>query len=291
MSWLKRAILQSMSLALLIALTVGETHTLRVLPTQFAQPTPIQPIQGGSGIGVKVTGSSGSTRSTRSPQDTQIQPIYIPELVTHTANSYAKVCITYTTYTTSNIYDYQMELSYAQTLWSRLLARYQLCTSSSSAPSLSSYLTALWSKIYMHYLSPPTFVIPPGLGVVGVPSYVVTQFPLLQTFSDATPYGELVISASASIELTVTIQSTYDQQRSIGSQTLGPFTSPGYPWPTGGIVIDWSDPGTYTVAATLLWNARWSLDGQSGLFSPVTTSYEVPRFQVESLQALRMTPR
>ena len=290
MGSIKRAILQNIYLSLAISLLVVGSHTESVLPVLFVQPIPVQPVQGGSGIGVKVTGSSGTTGSDRSSKSTQVQPIYVPELVTHTGSSYSKVCIAYTIYRTSNTYDYQMELSYAQILWSRLLPHYQLCTSSTSTTSISSYLADLWSNTYMHYLSAPTFEIPPGFGVVGVPSYVVTRFPFVQTFSNATPYGELIISARASLDLTITQQSSYSTHGSMTPSTFGPFVSSGYPWPIGGVAIHWNSPGTYSVNASLLWTAKWSLDGQSGLFSPVTTSFSVPIFQVESLQALRMSP-
>ncbi len=290
MSWIKRILFQNIYPMIFVVGLVAATPELHSISTFFVEPTPIQPVQGGSGVGITVSGDSNTTGSRKTREAAKIQPIYVPQLVVHTANSYSKVCISYKTYDASNRYSYQVELSYAQLLWNRFLLRYQLCASNASPTSLSAYAVNVWSKTYMHYLSSPTFTIPPGFGLVGAPSYVVTKFPFSQIFSNITPYGELTITANASLQLNVSSINTYSQQGPSQTKSLGPFLSPGYPWPMGGIPIEWSNPGNYSLNASLLWKAHWSLDGQSGFFSPVTTSFEIPEFQVKSLQALRTIP-
>jgi len=249
------------------------------------QPNPISPVQGGTGVGVVLRG--GSTSSSTGSSTVGIPPIYLPKLITHTANSFSVDCITYSVYFAPSRYDYQVELTYAQDLWSALLPRYPMCRSTTSATTnLGAYINNIWTKTYMQNLPVPNVTIPPGFGVVGIPSYVVTHFPFTLLYRAFTPYGQLTISALGSLDLTTRPTESSDGGR---IQSLGPFFTPLQPWPLGTAVLNWGQPGFDSITASLTWSARWQLDGESGYFAPVLRQYNISNFQVEALQAVRVS--
>jgi hypothetical protein len=236
----------------------------------------------GGGGTISTTSPAGPAGGTAGGQTT----IYVPYLVTHTGTSLAHGCVAFQAVTMPVGESAALELAYATSEWNLLLARFPRCVPLqtapvSGAPSLRppQIAATIWNDTYVHQLPNPTSVIPPGFGVVNVPSYVVTEDPTTMRFVDDTPLGTLTIVAT----------STYQVDDAAGNP-ISPSASIGSPWPNGSLVVDWPAPGTYNSIVVQSWTAQWSLDGETGAFPPLSTTAPITNFAVRSLSAVRMLP-
>lgn len=268
----------SVCLAILWALRSGPdtAHPSRPLPSSV-RAMEITSGSGGGGVHVGVTGAGSSGRN-GAPRWSLVT-IYEPYLQLHSGTYLGLPCITYNTVQLPTGQAATATLSRATALWTVLLRSYPLCiaTRSSGPSSPSTLATALWQDLYSHQLPTPALSIPPGYGILNVPSYVVTSMPFSTTFKDQTPVGVLTITASAQLSLAV------DGAPLQG----GPYSSPGLPWPQGGISIAWTRSGMVEVTAVMSWEATWSLAGQIGHFAPVSTIGNNLVFNVKTLTAVR----
>ncbi len=134
-----------------------------------------------------------------------------------------------------------------------------------------------WSTQLIKQLPIPLPTIPPGYGVVGITSYLLTGDVTHCSLSSSTPLGELTISAKSSFEV------SFDG----GDQYSGPFETSGAPWPIGGIDHMWLNPGTHSVVVLQNWTGNWFLDGQSGELPTLQTRGDIANYLVLGLVALR----
>jgi hypothetical protein len=233
---------------------------------------------GGGGIVVTINGGGGSSQSGGGSPSTVT--IFLPYLTFHAGNSLAQACVAVREITMTNSYAAQLELNTAQTLWARYSTLYARCTPTAVAapppPSPSSVASSQWEQRFLHLLPTPTFSIPPGFGVVNLPSYLVTTGERTVTFSDATAIGTLSITAT----------STYSVSVDGGKSFQGPYLE-GEPWPIGGVTLQWHKPMETHVTLLQNWIAHWSLDGQGGSFPTVVTQTS-QSFKVISLTALHL---
>lgn len=240
------------------------------------------------GLTVVVTGSNhsssgGSTRNGVPTYGRLYETIYVPYLTFHSGRFLSRVCVAYRTVTMPAGEAATLERAYAASLWSRLLQSRERCQPLVIAvsppiiirPSAPSLAEELWSERYSHLLPTPGFSIPPGYGVVNIPSYVVTHGPSNVDFSNFTPLGSLTIVA----------RGIYYVSQDGGQVFQGPFSG-GDAWPTGGISLSWPGPSSVDITLKEVWRAMWYLDGSSGTFSPVTTISSLDGFKVQSLSAL-----
>ncbi|MGC8465662.1 MAG: hypothetical protein ACP5O0_07000 [Acidimicrobiales bacterium] len=257
----------------------------RSLPLRTVEPSILTgtTITTGSGNGgVSVTISGGSTGSQSGSKGTTAPTtitIYVPFVTFHAGDSLASACVSYRTITMANSYAAQLELNNAQALWARYATLFQRCTPTQVAaapPSPGTLASSMWQQRFEHLLPTPVFTIPPGFGVINIPSYLVTEGRDTVGFTDSTALGTLSIAAS----------STYSVSTDGGATFQGPFVH-GYPWPTGGITLRWQRAGNTTVMVRQDWMARWSLDGQSGSFPMVVTTTS-ENFHVATLTALHL---
>lgn len=232
---------------------------------------------------------SGSTTKTPSPKSFSSQiaslvEIFIPRLIMHGGNDLKFDCITYSTIHMITGTAASLELTYASNLWSQLLAHYRQCQVIESPttqvhPTIplaaSSIANQLWSQQFAHQLPNPAFSVPPGYGIVHLPSYVVTSLPLVLTFVDPTAQGTLRISVHGLIYV------SFDG----GELWQGPYSLNGLPYPNGLISHSWQSGGEHSIVVKVVWNALWFLEGQSGSLSLTTQTSST--FSVISLVSLR----
>lgn len=243
---------------------------------------------GGGGLTVVISGSNhgssgGTTRQSGSSSGRSYVIIYVPYLTFHSGRFLSRVCVAYRTVTMQSGEAANLERAYAASLWSRLLQSRERCQPLVVAvsppiiirPSAPSIAEELWSERYSHLLPAPGFSIPPGYGVVNIPSYVVTQGAPIVDYSNFTPLGNLTIAA----------RGTYYVSQDGGQYFQGPFAG-GDAWPIGGISLSWTRPSSANIVLKEVWTATWYLDGSSGAFLPVSTVSSLYGFKVQSLSAL-----
>ncbi len=149
--------------------------------------------------------------------------------------------------------------------------------SKTNLPTPSEVADSEWSTQLVKQLPIPLPTIPPGYGVVGITSYLLTGDATHCSLSSSSALGELTISAKSSYEV------SFDG----GDQYSGPFQTSGAPWPLGGIDHMWLNPGARSVVVVQNWTGTWYLDGQSGQLPTLQTRGEIANYVVLGLVALR----
>ncbi len=129
----------------------------------------------------------------------------------------------------------------------------------------------------MDLLARPEPFIAPGFALAGNPAYLQAGLPMTETFSNETPLGTLNIVATAQVFV----------DWGDGSGWHGPFGTAGGPWPGGDLTHVWDLAGTYDVAVEATWTARWSLGGQQGTLTNLSTEGTLEGFPVRELESVR----
>jgi hypothetical protein len=126
-------------------------------------------------------------------------------------------------------------------------------------------------------LPQPQPTVDPGYVVTGLRAYLETGNETTHTFPTIdTVLGGLSISAS----------STYTVDWGDGT-TTGPHDSSGGKYPSGTITHVYTDTGILDITVTQNWTATWSLAGQSGTISGLSSSGTLDDFVVRQVQASR----
>ena len=144
-------------------------------------------------------------------------------------------------------------------------------------PTPSEVANSEWSMQLIKQLPTPSPAIPPGYGVVGITSYLLSGDSIHASLSAESVLGELAISAT----------STYSVSFDGGDQYFGPYQITGEPFPVGGIDHMWLNPGPHSIIVLQNWTGTWYLDGQSGSLPTLQTKGEVANFLVTGFIALR----
>jgi hypothetical protein len=134
--------------------------------------------------------------------------------------------------------------------------------------------------IAVHYweeipLPTPHPHIAPGWAITGKLAYLETGGELQHTYTNSTPFGPLVISATGA----------YYVDWGDG-ESSGPHGHEGKPWPDGDITHEYIWAGTYNIVVTERWTATWSLGGQSGVLRELRTTGEIDNFPAREIQAV-----
>lgn len=126
----------------------------------------------------------------------------------------------------------------------------------------------------------------PGQGVVGKPTYLVTN--------GATTYPRTTFStAIAGIPVSWEVEADGAFTVDWGDGTVtGPHDSVGGPWPDGDIHHTYTDRGTYTITVTQVWTVRYRRTSPApqdtwSSFQMTTGPHLVPGFRVIELQPVR----
>lgn len=119
--------------------------------------------------------------------------------------------------------------------------------------------------------------VDPGYAVTGLRSYLETGNSTTHTFPPiATVLGPLSITAT----------STYTVDWGDGTVT-GPHASSGGKYPNGDITHVYQRTGVVDITVTQNWTASWSLAGQSGSITGLSSSGTLDDFAVNEVQASR----
>ncbi len=174
-----------------------------------------------------------------------------------------------------------ISLASAEVVQRYLVNIFGVCKSGSGRavhiPTPSEVADSEWSTQLIKQLPMPFPTIPPGYGVVGITSYLLSGDSRHASLSATSPLGELTISAT----------STYSVSFDGGYQYFGPFQVTGAPFPTGGIDHMWLKSGPHWVIVLQNWTGTWNLDGQSGTLPTLQTRGDIANFLVTGLVALR----
>ncbi len=146
-----------------------------------------------------------------------------------------------------------------------------------TAPRPATAAANWWSATGSKQLPAPVPWVAPGWALAGNPGFLVDRAPASRSFSVPFP-GLGTLSVRASSVLYVDWGD---------GQTSGPYQPPGLPWPSGAISHVWQQAGVYTVTVTQDWFATWSLAGESGYLSGLSTTAQLPSFQVRQLVSVR----
>lgn len=117
--------------------------------------------------------------------------------------------------------------------------------------------------------------IAPGRAITGKWAYVETRNQTSFEFRRDTPVGVLNIRATG--RYTVDWGDT---------ETSGPHSIEGKPWPEGEIRHEYISVGSYDVVVTERWTATWQLGPWSGTLRDLQTVGRIDDFPVEQLQAV-----
>ncbi|MHB8506941.1 MAG: hypothetical protein ACYDEN_14690 [Acidimicrobiales bacterium] len=156
--------------------------------------------------------------------------------------------------------------------WAGVEKAYPPCpgvVAATAAPYAAEYL-------YQIPLPSPRPSAPPGYGITGKLVYLMAGDVEVVSRSFATPLGGL----------SITIQGSYSVAWGDGT-TTGPYGTPGGPWPTGTITHTYDVVGSYTIAVSETWTARWSLGGASGTLADLVTTGTIPAFAVRQIEAVQ----
>lgn len=119
--------------------------------------------------------------------------------------------------------------------------------------------------------------VDPGYAVTGLRAYLETGNSTTHTFPTiSTVLGPLSISAT----------STYTVNWGDGT-TTGPHSTSGGKYPNGTITHVYGNTGVVDITVTQNWTATWSLAGQSGTISGLSSSGTIDDFVVREIQASR----
>lgn len=86
--------------------------------------------------------------------------------------------------------------------------------------------------------------------------------------------------------LSITATSSYTVNWGDGT-TTGPHSTSGGNYPDGDITHVYRDAETVDITVTQSWTAQWSLAGQSGTITGLSSSGDLPNFVVREVQAVR----
>ena len=126
-------------------------------------------------------------------------------------------------------------------------------------------------------LPQPQPSIDPGYAVTGMKAYLETGNSTTHTFEPInTVLGPLTITAT----------STYTVNWGDGEVT-GPYSDSGGAYPNGRITHVYRHARAVDIVVTQNWTAEWSLAGQSGRISGLSSSGSLPDFDVREVQAVR----
>ncbi len=114
--------------------------------------------------------------------------------------------------------------------------------------------------------------------ITGLDAYLSLRADLRPAITHQTPLGPL----------TVTAVGTPTIRWGDGHVTTGPRGYAGAPYPDGKLVHQYIDRCVGTLVVTVAWTARWSLGGDSGSLSGLTTTAQLP-LRTEEIQAV-ITP-
>ncbi len=151
-------------------------------------------------------------------------------------------------------------------------ARPQLPGEPAPAETPSMIARRYWEQVT---LPRPQPTIAPGRAITGKSAYLETRGQTSRTYTNDTIFGPLHIYASGS----------YTVAWGDGS-TSGPHAYEGGPWPSGRIMHDYVDVGSYDIVVTQKWTATWSLGGQSGVLRTLQTTGRLDDFPVQQIQAV-----
>jgi hypothetical protein len=124
--------------------------------------------------------------------------------------------------------------------------------------------------------------VAPGRLPVGFRAYLETNAPTTQTFTTDTPFGPLVLTATAEIYV------DWDDPHDDIDGWEGPMSGQPGPYPDGGITHLYQYDGLYQIAVRYAWTATWSIGDVSGTIDGVETTgtYPAPGFEAYSRQAV-----
>ncbi|MGH9206688.1 MAG: hypothetical protein ACRD1G_09050 [Acidimicrobiales bacterium] len=160
--------------------------------------------------------------------------------------------------------------------WGVLLRHYTPCANTALPPP--SAIAASWWQVHgRNLLVGPQPRIVPGYALVGKLAYLEAGTQLSQSFGDITPLGTLDITAKGRLFV----------DWGDGGGPGGPYSSLGGPWPTGDITHAWDNAGHFTVTVEERWTAQWSLGGDTGDLTQLSTVGSIPAFEVRQLESIR----
>lgn len=168
------------------------------------------------------------------------------------------------------------------TNWRDLLADYPMCAPYRGGPGPSvappGALAATWWQTQGEdRLARPEPWISPGYALAGQPGFLEARMSLAEDFANQTPLGTLLVLAKAELEV----------DWGDGSGWQGPYDTPGGAWPSGTVTHVWDTVGSYDVTVLARWKASWSLAGQGGHLTGLSTEGSLAGFQVRQLVAVR----
>jgi len=162
----------------------------------------------------------------------------------------------------------------------RLLRLYRLCPGA----TLPTTTPALEAAAFLERIQLPTPVprVEPGRLPVGFEAFLETGAPTTQTFTTDTPFGPLVLTATA--EIFVDWDDPHDGTEGFD----GPYAEAPGPYPDGGIRHVYQYGGWYEIEVRYEWSAAWSIGAVSGVIDGVETggTYPAPGFEAYSRQAV-----
>lgn len=223
-------------------LTCSATMSFTTLTSLRGDPT---------GDGWHVTATGTTSTSTSAPPSTGPEPVFWPELITHTGLELATSCIEVQTLHPSAS-SYAVILQEAETAWARL-GNLPRCDATGPSPSA---IVALWTSTLAATLTPPRASVWPHQGIVGLPLELSVLGPTSRTFTTTTPAGPLVIRANG----VLTAQ--------LGSEAITATS--------GDLTLVPSEAGTLRLRPSETWHAVASL-GATQLVLPAVTIVGPPQ--------------
>ncbi|HET7489942.1 MAG TPA: hypothetical protein VFJ85_18595 [Acidimicrobiales bacterium] len=164
------------------------------------------------------------------------------------------------------------------TLWILYMIDYATCPSLGPVPGVPAVAASdFWHDIGEDWLPTPKPHIAPGYMLAGKRAYLETNAPTTAHFDHETPLGMLVIDATSKV---------WVDWGDAGGHFEGPKDGPGAPWPDGKITHFWTDLGRYDIRVQQRWTATWTLAGEHGQLTGLSTEGRIDDFEVKELQAI-----
>ena len=160
-----------------------------------------------------------------------------------------------------------------EALWMQVPG-YPLCAGT-VAPVVTPALLAstFWGQVT---LPAPRPKVGPGRAIVGRDTFLEGAVDLRPTYTRATPLGSLTLSVTGTLHVTW----------GDGAATTAAPGESGGPYPGGAVRHVYTRRGTVTVGVEATWTATWSLAGQGGTLTGLTTDGALPNLPVEEIQAV-----
>lgn len=141
-----------------------------------------------------------------------------------------------------------------------------------AAPPPSTFAFEFWRETPLPVPKPS---LNPTNPITGLDAYLSLQADLRPSFTHSTPLGPL----------TVTAVGTPTIKWGDGEVTTGPPGYAGAPYPNGKLIHQYVDRCVGTLEVTVAWTASWSLAGDGGTLSGMTTTARLP-LRTEEIQAV-----